>query len=120
MGVVYHANYLIWMEVGRVELCRALGMRYRDLEQQAGVVLAVADAHVRYLSPARYDDEIAIATEIAEANPRLVVFRYEIRHQESGRKLAVGETKHIFCAQDMKSCRLPEQFYEVFGIPVRA
>src|SRR4051812_2627165 len=58
MGIVYHANYLIWMEMGRVELCRELGIRYRDMEQEDGVLLTVAAANCRFVYPARYDDEI--------------------------------------------------------------
>ena len=62
MGMVYHANYLVWMEVGRVEYCRASGVRYRDLEQE-GILLAVVEAHCRYLSPALYDEEVVVRTE---------------------------------------------------------
>ena len=51
MGVVYYANYLVWMEVGRVELCKALGFNYRDMEREDGVLLAVAEACCRYRSP---------------------------------------------------------------------
>ena len=61
MGVVYYANYLIWMEVGRVEFCRAQGIRYRDMEGDDGILLVVAEANCRYLAPARYDDEVRIA-----------------------------------------------------------
>ena len=48
MGVVYYANYLVWMEVGRVELCKSLGFNYRDMEDQDGVFLAVAESYCRY------------------------------------------------------------------------
>src|ERR1700733_118103 len=77
MGIVYHANYLVWMEVGRVEYCRASGIRYRDLEAQ-GVLLAVVEAHCRYLSPALYDEEVIVRTGIEEASQRLVHFAYRI------------------------------------------
>src|SRR5271165_820052 len=53
MGVVYHANYLIWMEVARTELCKRNGFRYRDMESGDGILLAVTEAHCRYLSAAR-------------------------------------------------------------------
>ena len=87
MGVVYHANYLVWMEVGRVEYCRASGVRYRDLED-AGILLAVVEANCRYLSPARYDDEVIVRTQIEDANPRMVRFGYELISAEDGRRLA--------------------------------
>jgi acyl-CoA thioester hydrolase len=115
MGVVYHANYLIWMEVGRVEYCRASGFRYRDLEAE-GVLLAVVEANCRYLAPALYDDEIVIRTVIEEASPRLVRFGYEILKAEDGRLLAEGFTRHVFCGRDRRAAKLPAQFHATFGI----
>jgi acyl-CoA thioester hydrolase len=116
MGVVYHSNYLIWMEVGRVELCRSLGIRYRDMEKEDGVLLAVAEATCRYLTPARYDDEVEIVTWIETAHPRMVVFAYEMRHAETGAVLAKGQTKHIFCGPDLKPARLPAKYWPNFSI----
>ena len=84
MGVVYHANYLVWMEVGRVEYCRASGFRYRDLEAE-GILLAVVEAQCRYLSPALYDEEVIVRTSIEEATQRLVRFSYRISSGEDGR-----------------------------------
>src|SRR5580700_4209940 len=68
MGIVYHANYLIWMEVARVEYCRALGFDYREMEIGDGVLLAVCESHCRYLSPARFDEEISICTTVPDVN----------------------------------------------------
>jgi acyl-CoA thioester hydrolase len=116
MGFVYYANYLVWMEVGRVEYCRAMGLRYREMEEQAGVLLAVVEAHCRYASPARYDDEVSITTRLTEANARMVRFEYEIRDAESTRMLASGETKHIFLGRDGKPRKLPEQYRSFFEI----
>jgi len=116
MGVVYYANYLVWMEVGRAEYCRAAGGRYKDMESADGVRLAVVDAHCRYLHPARYDQEIAVKTRIARANRRMIEFQYEIREAETGQELATGETKHIFLGPDMKPMKLPEQYYALFGV----
>lgn len=115
MGVVYYANYLIWMEVGRSEYCRALGIRYRDMEVNDGVLLAVAEANCRYSAPARYDDEILVTTRIVNANRRMVEFGYEIRN-ERGQRLATGWTKHIFLGPDMKPRKLPEQYHPHFGV----
>jgi acyl-CoA thioester hydrolase len=116
MGVVYYANYLIWMEVGRVELCRATGIRYRDMEIDDGVLLVVAEANCRYLAPARYDDEIRILTSIAEATPRMVRFEYEFFDVATGRRLASGFTKHVFCGRDVRPAKLPEKYWPLFGI----
>ena len=116
MGVVYYANYLVWMEVARVELCKSLGFRYRDMELEDGVLLAVIEAHCRYLHPARFDEEVIVETRIAEANSRLVEFAYEMRLADSGRKLGTGSTRHIFCNREMKRVRLPEKYRAAFGI----
>jgi acyl-CoA thioester hydrolase len=116
MGVVYYANYLIWMEIGRAEYCRAAGTRYRDLEAQEGIRLAVVDAHCRYLYPARYDDEIGVKTWIARANPRMVEFHYQICDAAHTRELASGETRHIFLSPDMKPVKLPEKYRPLFGV----
>ena len=116
MGVVYYANYLIWMELGRAEYCRAAGIRYRDMEVDDGILLAVIEAHCRYLHPARYDEEIVVKTWIDKANQRVVVFQYEIRHAGSGRQLGTGETKHMFLGPGMRPVKLPEKYQALFGI----
>jgi len=115
MGVVYYANYLIWMEIGRVEFCRSSGLRYRDIEAD-GFLLVVAEANCRYLSPARYDDEILIVTTLGDASPRMPRFNYQIADLTSGRKLATGYTKHIWCGSDFRPQKLPEKYWPAFGI----
>ncbi|MEZ5353001.1 MAG: thioesterase family protein [Bryobacteraceae bacterium] len=116
MGIVYHANYLVWMEVGRVEYFRNAGMRYADFEKQTGLHLAVVEASCRYLSPARYDDEVAVLTGLGESNPRLVRFEYEIRNAATGVVLATGFTRHIFLDGDMKARKLPVEMRPLFGL----
>ena len=115
MGVVYHANYLVWMEVGRVEYCRTSGARYRDLEA-AGILMAVVEVNCRYYSPARYDDEVIVRTRIEQANPRMVRFEYELRSADNDRSLASGFTKHIFIGRDFRATKLPEKYRALFGI----
>jgi acyl-CoA thioester hydrolase len=116
MGVVYYANYLIWMEIGRSEYCRAAGVEYKDMESGDGIRFAVVDAHCRYLHPARYDDEIAVETRIARANRRMIEFHYAIRSAETSKTLAEGETKHIFLSSELKPMKLPEKYHACFGV----
>ncbi len=115
MGVVYHANYLVWMEMGRVELCRSLGVSYRDMEAE-GILLTVAEANCRYMAPARYDDEVSVTTTVKRSTTRLLEFEYAISSVETGRKLAVGVTTHIFCNRELKPSRLPERYWSAFGV----
>ncbi len=116
MGVVYHANYLIWMEVGRVELVRARGFNYKDLEQSEGLLLSVVEAHCRYLSPARYDDEMLVETEILQAGSRLIVFGYKIMRLPEHQLLATGWTKHCWLNREMKPARLPARYHSLIVI----
>jgi acyl-CoA thioester hydrolase len=94
-GVVYHSNYLIWFEVGRVELCRDHGFNYCDMEREADARLPVTEAHLRYRIPARYDEVILIRTRTVEIRSRAVTFAYEVRRAADNTLLAEGETQHI-------------------------
>lgn len=114
MGVVYYANYFIWMEIGRAEFCRARGIRYKDMEIQDGVLLAVVEAQCRYVASAKYDDEVAVKTWISRANRRLADFRYEMRVE--GSIIATGFTRHVFLGKDMRPVRLPERYFPSFGV----
>lgn len=116
MGVAYYSNYFVWMEVGRVEYCRAAGLRYRDLEEQEGILLTVVEANCRYHSPARYDEEIIVRTSVGRAHARMVEFRYEMRCAGDDRLIATGWTKHLFCDRQMKPTRLPAPYRPLFGI----
>lgn len=116
MGVVYYANHYIWMEVARVELCKASGFNYRDIERQDGIFMAVAESNCRYHAPARFDDEIVVKTWIGEASARTVTIHYEMRLAEGGLLLATGHTRHVFVNSQMNKTRLPEKYYAMFGI----
>jgi acyl-CoA thioester hydrolase len=116
MGVVYYANYFVWMEVGRVEFCKARGFSYKEMEEDEGVMLAVAEARCRYSSPARFDEEVIVKTWIPEAGTRMVTFAYEMRAAADGRKLVQGETRHVFCDRELKPCRMPARYRALFGI----
>jgi acyl-CoA thioester hydrolase len=116
MGVVYYSNYLVWMEVGRVALCKDLGFSYRNMELEDGVLLAVAEAACRYRSPARFDDEVIVKAWIEKAHSRMVTFRYEMRLAENDVILATGHTSHIYVDRSMRRTRLPRKYYSMFGI----
>lgn len=116
MGVVYHANYLVWMEVARVEFCDHIGFNYRAMEQE-GVVIAVVDVQCRYMFPARFHDQITIALSVLESTPKLLKFGYEMRNAETGRNIARGETVHLYLStKDFRPIRLPEKYHEAFRI----
>ncbi len=115
MGVVYYANYLVWMEVARVDYCQSIGFRYKDMETEDGILLAVSESHCRYVSPARFDDEVSITTSVSDANRRFVTFDYEMTC--GGSRLAVGQTRHIFLNRQFRPVRLPPKYSTLFGLP---
>ena len=116
MGVVYYANYLVWMEVGRVEYCKAQGFNYRDMERDDGAFLVVAEAECRYLAPAFFDDEVIVETKVIEARARSIRFGYRMLHAASGKVLATGATNHIICGAGRKPMRLPEKYRPYFSL----
>ena len=97
MGIVYHANYLVWFEIGSSELFRDLNLPYTKFEEQ-GFALAVIEANCRYRQPALYDDELEIVTEIEKLSSRSVTFAYQILRE--GARLAEGKTVHLFVNKD--------------------
>jgi acyl-CoA thioester hydrolase len=109
MGVVYHANYLVWFEVGRVELLRSLGFDYTQIEAE-GFGIAVAEAMVRYKAPARYDDELLIRTRVKAMNGIILKFGYEVLRAADGVLLCEGETTHVVVDRAMKRSRMPEKY----------
>ncbi len=115
MGVVYHANYLVWFEVGRVEYIRQSGMDYRRMEQEEGALIAVVEATARYKAPARYDDELFIRTSLAGVRGPIVRFRYAIVRAEDDLLLCEGETVHIVVGRDMKKRDMPEKYAQRFA-----
>ena len=114
MGIVYYANYLVWFEIGRVEVLRALGLSYRQLEAEHQCILPVAEARCRYRSPARYDDRILIEARPALLRGSLIKFAYRIfRNADDPTKrelLAEGETTHVVCDGQLNRKHLPAEF----------
>ena len=110
MGVVYHSNYFIWFEIGRVELIRSLGIEYKKMEVDDDCHIVVAEAHCRYHHPARYDEVVRVRTCIAEGRSRVIKFAYEVFHAERERLLATGETTHVICGRDGRPKSLPPRY----------
>jgi acyl-CoA thioester hydrolase len=115
MGVVYHANYLVWFEVGRVELMRALGIAYKDMEITDDCHIVVAEVKCRYLHPARYDEQLRVRTRIAEAKNRTLRFSYELFRDHDSHLLATGETVHVICGTNGRPKLLPERYRAAFS-----
>jgi acyl-CoA thioester hydrolase len=116
MGIVYYANYLVWFELGRVELLRSLGLAYSQLEKEHECILPVVEATCRYKSPARYDDEILIQTRPSLLRGSVIKFAYQILRKgvdgDAHTLLAEGETVHVVCDDQLRKKPLPEHYAE--------
>ena len=114
MGVVYHANYLVWFEVGRVEHIRQLGLDYKSMEQEEGCGIAVVEAIARYKAPARYDDELVIRTRIAHTRGSIIAFDYTVHRAVDDQLLCEGSTTHIVVDRNMQRAAMPARYAEAF------
>lgn len=108
MGYLYNGNYLAFFEVGRTEIMRHYGLKYKDLED-AGYLLPLRDAYVRYLSPAYYDDYLEIRTTLNYSGGGLIKFDYEILRE--GELISQGYTTHLFVTRDTRKVVKPPQIF---------
>jgi len=115
MGVVYHSNYYIYFEIGRVEYMRNLGVDYKQMEIQDNSFIVVAESKCRYRRLARYDDLLQIRTRVLSVKRRTIHFGYEVLRDSDNEVLATGETLHVVCDSAGHPKSLPEKYRQVFN-----
>ena len=114
MGIAHHANYIVWFEVGRTDLCREAGFPYTVIENR-GFILVVTEITCRYRVPFRYDDEVVIRTSLAETASRAMKFGYEL-FDANDELHAVGTSSHMWVDRaSRKPVRAPEDVMEAFA-----
>ena len=113
MGVVYHANYLVWCEMGRTDFIRQLGVSYAELERN-GVSLAVSELSARFHAAARYDDLIRVHTILADVRSRMIVFEYVVSNAETGQRLVSARTTLVSLDRSGRPISLPVAVRELF------
>ena len=106
MGVVYHANYLVWCEIGRTDFIRQHGVSYADMEQH-GILLAVSEVNLRLHASARYDDLVRVETTLAEVKSRQITFDYVITRAADGERLATARISLVSLAPGGRLTALP-------------
>ena len=106
MRVVYHANYLVWCEVGRTDFLRQHGMSYAEMEK-GGIGLTVSDYSVRLHASARYDDRVRVESTLVDVRSRQVVFEYLLTNIETGERLATGRTSLVSIAPNGRPIAMP-------------
>jgi acyl-CoA thioester hydrolase len=110
MGIAHHANYLIWFETGRSDLCRARGFSYKQMEDEDDAFMVVAESYCRYKQPAHYDDQLIIRTRIGELRSRSIRFVYEVVRAHDDELIAEGETLHVVTDRHKKVRTLPDVY----------
>jgi len=113
MGVVYYANYLVWLEIARTEFLRFLGVDYRSIEKEKELSLPVIEAYCKYKSPARYDDIILIKTKASQMKSSFLRFDYELFNKETKELLAEAYTTHVFIDKNRKPVRMPQEIKDI-------
>ncbi|MFL5612617.1 MAG: acyl-CoA thioesterase [Gemmatimonadaceae bacterium] len=113
MGVVYHANYLIWCEMGRTDFIRQLGVSYADMER-AGVSLAVSELSARFHAAAHYDDLIRVQTTLADVRSRMIAFEYVLSNATTMKRLVSAKTTLVSLDRSGRPIALPPEFRELF------
>lgn len=112
MGVVHHANYIVWFEQARTRLCSLTGFHYADIERR-GYYLMVTKAEARYLKGARYGQTVQVACRMERFASRLLRFAYEVTCD--GDTLVTGATEHVWIeVATGRPCRIPEFLKEPF------
>ena len=113
MGVVYHANYLVWCEMGRTDFIRQLGVTYAEMER-SGVSLAVSELSARFHAAARYDDLIRVHTILADVRSRMIAFDYVVSNAETEQRLVSARTTLVSLDRSGKPIALPRAVRELF------
>lgn len=107
MGYCYYGNYAQYLEIGRVEALRSVGIRYKELEDE-GIMLPVMDLQIKYLSPAKYDDLLTIETSIEEITGSRIFFTYKICN-EFEKEVVIAKTTLVFVAKEtMRPIKAPD------------
>ncbi|HXG58021.1 MAG TPA: thioesterase family protein [Thermoanaerobaculia bacterium] len=115
MGIAHHANYIVWFEIGRTDLCRAAGITYREIEER-GYLLVVVEVGCRYRTPFRYDDEVLIRTSLDDAGSRSMRFGYELRDASGATLHGEGFSRHLWLDRESrKPVVAPKEIVERLG-----
>ncbi len=113
MGIVYHANYLPWFEMGRTDLGHKIDAPYTMIEKR-GIHYPVVEAFCQYKNAAYYDDSIVVKSWICQVRSRSFVFEYEVYRKTDEKLLVTGHTKHIVINGDKKLTKLPDDLYQIY------
>lgn len=113
MGIVHHSNYLIWFEAARTDFIKASNITYSEMEEN-GIMIPLVESYCKYISAAKYEDELVVKTWVKELTPIKVEFNYSVIREKDQKELAKGSTVHAFVNNEFKITNLKRNHLEVF------
>jgi acyl-CoA thioester hydrolase len=115
MGIVHHSNYAIWFEAGRTDFLRKFDLSYSKIEKK-GILLPLYELNCKYISPAKYEDEIIVVTSIKTFSRVRMSFSYEVFNAFDKKLLATGETMHAWTDKELKPINAEKLIPEVYSV----
>lgn len=115
MGIVHHSNYAVWFEVGRTDFIKKMGIPYSKIEDM-GSMLPLIELKCNFISAAKYEDEVIIKTSLKEYTFTRIVFSYEAFRKIDMKKLATGETMHVWTDCELKPVNLKKHAPELYQL----
>jgi acyl-CoA thioester hydrolase len=115
MGIVHHSNYAIWYEAGRTNFLKDVGISYSSIEEK-GVLLPLYELNCKFISPAKYEDEIIVITNLKSLSRVRIIFSYQVIDAINNKLIATGETMHAWTDKTLKPVNAEKIIPEVYAI----
>jgi acyl-CoA thioester hydrolase len=116
MGIVHHANYPVWYEVGRTEFIEKCGITYSEIEAK-GILLPLLELKCKYISSSTYEDKIIVRTSIKSYSKTRLNFYYEVfKEQDMKKPINIGETIHVWTNINLKPLNLEKHYPELYSL----
>jgi len=115
MGIIHHSNYAVWFEAGRTDFLKNLGVSNSSIEDR-GVILPLYEMNCKFISPAKYEENIMVVTNLVSVSRVRVIFSYEVLDADNGKKLATGETKHAWTDKALKPVNAEKIIPDIYSV----
>lgn len=115
MGIVHHSNYAVWFEVGRTDFLKNAGVSNSSIEAK-GILLPLYEMNCKFISPAKYEDEIAVITRMKSISRVRISFSYKVLNANTEKLIASGETMHAWTDKSLKPMNAEKSIPEVYSV----
>jgi len=115
MGIVHHSNYAVWFEIGRTEYLKQMAESYTEIEKQ-GILLPVYEMNCKFISPAKYEDDIIVKTKLEHISKVRIFFTYQVVDSKDSRILTTGETKHAWTDKNLNPINAEKLISDIYMV----